>query len=218
MVSRATVDILGLQERAARAQPVERVVSADGWWLRHAPGGPWWLSSALPHRAACGSDLAARVAGVEAFYAMLGVPARIQITPGACPEGLDRLLAGREYRRECPGSLQVAPTTILADEPSVQVEEDSVAAYARLWFGGDVIAVGRAVLDTGWAGIFGIATQPQARRRGAARAVLATLAHWAADHGAEGLYLQVEQDNEAARRLYHGAGFVEAAAYHYRIR
>jgi ribosomal protein S18 acetylase RimI-like enzyme len=46
--------------------------------------------------------------------------------------------------------------------------------------------------------------------------VLAALAAWAGGRGAEGLYLQVERSNLAAIRLYAGAGFTEAAVYHYR--
>jgi GNAT superfamily N-acetyltransferase len=82
--------------------------------------------------------------------------------------------------------------------------------------GADVIAVGRAVTETGWAGVFGMATVPHARGTGAAGHVLAALARWAADHDAAHMYLQVERDNTAARRLYERAGFTELCRYHYR--
>ena len=42
--------VRGLQERAARAFPAEHVQDADGWQLRHAPGGAWWVCAVLPHR------------------------------------------------------------------------------------------------------------------------------------------------------------------------
>jgi GNAT superfamily N-acetyltransferase len=90
------------------------------------------------------------------------------------------------------------------------------SAYASVLTGSDVVAVGRAVTDTGWAGVFGMATLPHARGTGAARHVLAALARWAATHGAAHLYLQVECDNIAARRLYEHAGFRELCRYHYR--
>jgi len=248
MVSAATVDIQGLQERAARAQPVDQVVNVDGWLLRYAPRGAWWLGSALPHRAAYGDDLTARVAGVEDFYDERDVPACFQITPGVCPDGLDAMLARRGYRRSGPVSLQIAVATAIPGEATAEIHRhpaeqwfatwaavsghgadlpaerdlldrvDRPSAYAQVLAAGEVVAVGRAVLDTGWAGVFGLATRPNARGCGAAGRVLATLARWAADHRADGLYLQVEQDNEAALRLYHRAGFTEAAAYHYRLR
>ncbi|SHH05633.1 GNAT family N-acetyltransferase [Streptoalloteichus hindustanus] len=88
--------------------------------------------------------------------------------------------------------------------------------YARVVVGDEVVAVGRAVADTGWAGVFGMATLPHARGGGAARRVLAALADWAGAHQADQLYLQVEQDNVPARRLYEQAGFAEICGYHYR--
>jgi N-acetylglutamate synthase len=90
------------------------------------------------------------------------------------------------------------------------------SVYASVLTAAGVVAVGRAVTETGWAGVFGMATRADARGRGAAREVLSALARWAADHGAEHMYLQVEYDNTAARRLYEHAGFTELCRYHYR--
>nr|WP_277349853.1 GNAT family N-acetyltransferase [Planosporangium thailandense] len=88
--------------------------------------------------------------------------------------------------------------------------------YARAMLAGEVVAVGRAVADTGWAGVFGMATLPRARGEGAARRVLAALARWAGTHRTEHLYLQVERGNLAALRLYGRAGFTDICGYHYR--
>ncbi|MGZ4756821.1 MAG: GNAT family N-acetyltransferase [Acidimicrobiia bacterium] len=78
------------------------------------------------------------------------------------------------------------------------------------------VSLGFAVAERGWTGIFGMGTRPEARRQGAATAVLHTLAQWAVDHDAPRLYLQVEEDNAAARELYSRAGFVDTYHYHYR--
>lgn len=94
---------------------------------------------------------------------------------------------------------------------------DRPSGYASAWRGPEVVAVGRAVADTGWAGVFGMATLPHARGTGAARQVLAALAGWAGRRGAAHMYLQVECDNTAARRLYERAGFTELCRYHYRV-
>jgi N-acetylglutamate synthase len=244
--------VRGLQERAARAQPAEHVREADGWWLRHDPRGPWWMGTALPHGEATPGELVRRVATAEEFYAAHGAAAGFQVSPGACPAGLDAVLAGRGYRRRGPTSLQAAPTArVLArgpgGSPRVRLDDrparawlrirdavhgqgrgsrperdmldrlDRPCAYACAMIGDDVVAVGRAVADTGWAGVFGMATLPWARGKGAARAVLAALAGWAGAHGAGRMYLQVERDNIAALRLYERAGFRELCVYHYRI-
>lgn len=87
------------------------------------------------------------------------------------------------------------------------------SGYAHAMIGDSVVAVGRAVVDTGWAGVFGMATLPEARGHGAGRSVLAALARWAyADH----MYLQAESSNTAALMLYRQAGFTEVCEYHYR--
>jgi hypothetical protein len=39
----------------------------------------------------------------------------------------------------------------------------------------------------------------------------------AADRGAEGLYLQVENGNAVARALYRRAGLADHHGYHYRV-
>ena len=90
------------------------------------------------------------------------------------------------------------------------------SAYASALDAGEVVAVGRAVAEAGWAGVFGMATVPQARGRGAARSILASLADWAAANGAGRMYLQVESDNDPALRLYKRMRFSELCGYHYR--
>lgn len=82
---------------------------------------------------------------------------------------------------------------------------------------GQTVAVGRVAAARGWAGLTAIAVDPEHRRRGLGRLVTAALAAAAADRGAEGLYLQVANDNAAARALYRGIGFTDHHAYHYRV-
>lgn len=82
--------------------------------------------------------------------------------------------------------------------------------------GGELVGVGFAVLERGWAGIFGMATAPAWRRCGVAATLLAGLAGAAGDRHGTRLYLQVETDNEAARALYAGLGFTRDHGYHYR--
>jgi ribosomal protein S18 acetylase RimI-like enzyme len=78
-------------------------------------------------------------------------------------------------------------------------------------------AVGLGVVDRGWMGIFAMSTLPEFQRMGLGTAVLGTLAGAAAQAGVSRLYLQVEVENTAARRLYRAAGFVPAYRYHYRV-
>lgn len=93
---------------------------------------------------------------------------------------------------------------------------DAPSTYVTAQLSGRPVAVGRAVADGGWTGVFGMATLPQSRRRGAAAAVLAALADWAVQQHCPQMYLQVAGDSAAARRLYGQAGFEELCTYHYR--
>jgi ribosomal protein S18 acetylase RimI-like enzyme len=79
-------------------------------------------------------------------------------------------------------------------------------------------AVGLGVTDGTWLGIFSMSTLPEARRRGAARAILRALIAWGRERGARHTYLQVERENTPARALYAAAGFAPAYEYHYRTR
>jgi ribosomal protein S18 acetylase RimI-like enzyme len=80
-----------------------------------------------------------------------------------------------------------------------------------------VLGVVMVVVERGWAGLFCMAIRPVDRRRGVATAMLQHAASWAADQGAQQCYLQVEQDNLPALRLYRRVGFQPSHHYHYRI-
>jgi GNAT superfamily N-acetyltransferase len=92
------------------------------------------------------------------------------------------------------------------------------SAYASVELGAETIAVGRAVADTGWVGVFSMATRPEARGKGAAGAVLAALADWAAVSDVERMYLQVEHENAVAMRLYGRVGFSELCGFYFRVK
>jgi N-acetylglutamate synthase len=82
---------------------------------------------------------------------------------------------------------------------------------------GEVVGVGLVVAERGWAGLFCMATRPEDRRRGVASAVARRAAGWAAGREARQLYLQVEEDNLPALRLYRRLGFRPSHHYHYRV-
>jgi GNAT superfamily N-acetyltransferase len=91
------------------------------------------------------------------------------------------------------------------------------AAFAIAELEGRAAGVGLAVCERGWSGVFCMATEPAARRRGVARAILRALTEWSRAQDASGLYLQVECDNAPARALYAAMGFARSHGYHFRI-
>jgi len=110
------------------------------------------------------------------------------------------------------------PRTVVEDEIELLARVRQRSAYVTVLADDEPVAIGRAVADDGWTGVFAMATSPGARRRGAARLVLSAIARWAREQDAPRLYLQVERSNTAARRLYAAAGFAELATYHYRVK
>lgn len=88
--------------------------------------------------------------------------------------------------------------------------------FAEVHEDGAVAAVGLGILDGSWLGVYCMATQPRARRRGHARAVLGALGAWAATRGGEHAHLSVMEDNGAALALYASLGFAPASRYRYR--
>ncbi len=91
------------------------------------------------------------------------------------------------------------------------------AAFALARLDDAPAAVGLGVLERGWLGVFCMETLPDMRRHGAAASILAALAGWAGECGAERAYLQVVEANEPAVRLYARAGFATLYGYHYRV-
>jgi len=90
-------------------------------------------------------------------------------------------------------------------------------AFGSVREAGATVAVGRVAMAGDWAGLTAVEVHPRHRRRGLGRAITGALAAAAADDGATGLYLQVQDDNPAAHRLYSGMGFADHHAYHYRV-
>jgi N-acetylglutamate synthase len=90
-------------------------------------------------------------------------------------------------------------------------------AFASVREAGETLAIGRVAVAGDWAGLTAVEVHPRHRRRGLGGAVTAALAAAAAARGVAGLYLQVEDDNRAARALYRRAGFADHHGYHYRV-
>lgn len=92
----------------------------------------------------------------------------------------------------------------------------AAAGHALARVDGEPAAVALGVHDGDHVGLFAMKTLGRHRRRGAARALVSSLAAWARRRGAHSLYLQVEEDNAPARKLYGSCGFRHVYGYHYR--
>jgi GNAT superfamily N-acetyltransferase len=118
----------------------------------------------------------------------------------------------------------LAAWTAVEARPDAEATASQVLARIRPRTGflaatGDAGALGVALLvvEPPWAGIICLATHPEARRSGVATTILQAGAAWAATFAARHLYLQVEEDNLPARRLFTRLGFRPSHHYHYRV-
>ncbi len=81
---------------------------------------------------------------------------------------------------------------------------------------GVICAVGLAVQDKEWVGIFDVVVGEPYRRQGYGKRLMHTLLAWGKKQGAHHAYLQVNDANTTAQRLYQQLGFQEAYHYWYR--
>lgn len=155
----------------------------------------------------------------ERGYAALPPVSVRLIDPAAVPEptasGIDLLT------RPTPGVMN----TICDPQLDRAARQERAALFARIRrphvFGlvsqaGEPVATGLCVLDGELAGIFAMRTAVPHRGQGHARQLFQRLAGWARAAGARQLYLQVEDDNAPAVRLYGRFGGHVAYRYWYR--
>jgi ribosomal protein S18 acetylase RimI-like enzyme len=88
--------------------------------------------------------------------------------------------------------------------------------FSLLHDGGGPIATALGTLSPGWLGLSCLGVREDARRHGAAGRLLGALAAWGRARGAEGLWLEVERENQLAIAWYRRLGLRQAGAYRYR--
>ncbi len=239
-------DILALDRVAACAWPAPENTPLDGWLLRFGDGVSRRANSCAPFTLTPdAAPLEDRIQAVEAFYQSRDLPPRFQISRAALPDGLDKVLAARGYAIEAPVNILVAPcANVAASTPldgTITVDDTPPDGWWPFYIdafnrnAGEIIAgasdtvgfatahgadgidtIGIGVIGGGWLGIFGMFTHEARRGQGLAQRLMATLADWALARDAHGIYLQVEDHNDGARRLYERLGFKRVYGYHYR--
>lgn len=81
---------------------------------------------------------------------------------------------------------------------------------------GALLSCGQFAREGELVGLYDVCTHPEARGQGLASHLCARLLALAAAQGARVAYLQVDEGNQAARRVYRRLGFADRYAYHYR--
>jgi ribosomal protein S18 acetylase RimI-like enzyme len=79
-----------------------------------------------------------------------------------------------------------------------------------------VLAVARGAVDDRWLGVTAVEVVPRARRRGLGMTLMRDLLDVGDARGARFTYLQVTEENAAARAFYDRLGYLDHHGYHYR--
>jgi ribosomal protein S18 acetylase RimI-like enzyme len=90
--------------------------------------------------------------------------------------------------------------------------------FAALQRDGETVAVGLAVAEGDYVGLFDIVTVAHSRNQGLGTQLILHLLNWGKSEGADHAYLQVMQNNVPALRLYAKLGFCEQYRYWYRVK
>ena len=234
-----------LEQCAFRALPALHTESYDGWLVRMAGGGPRRANSVNVLDAST-LPLEQKIDRCERLMRADGVVPTFRLTQHEVDPGLDAMLAAHDYERQDESivmslsldgvfsggvATELAPAQWLSllheiDQGSVERKRKHAALLERLTLpavygaieeGVGYAAMGLAVLDGSMAGLFDVATRPEARRRGHARRLTFALLAMARRRGAELAYLQVVAANQAAVALYADLGFEECYRYWYRV-
>jgi ribosomal protein S18 acetylase RimI-like enzyme len=210
--------------------PLERE-RLGGWTLRFARGFTRRANSVLAIGEPT-LPLDEAISHCEQRYAARGLPARFQVREGIGAGELERLLRALGYTFGHPAHVLAGPLPAAQPDARVVHGDVPCDGWLELWLAsrgdpeaaeaareilarvsrprtfaclrvdGRVMATALGTVSPGWLGLNCLAVRPEARRQGLARALLGALAAWARGHGAGRLWLEVEDGNAPARRLY----------------
>lgn len=188
--------------------------------------------------------LEAKLDFCEQVYRAADLPPMFKLTPEH--ETIESFVASRGYTSEAKTFVQTHPLNRPVSAPNFDyVLEPAITAdwfedygtlvgkanddtwemfnlimpqqvYGRIIVDGQAVAIGRAVMERGYLGIYDIATAPDVRRQGLGQAMTERLLEWGQVNGARTAYLMVEEVNLAARSLYAKMGFQTIYTYWYR--
>lgn len=139
-----------------------------------------------------------------------------RIADGFAPTTLSSFLASYA-RLASPGVVDGAAQSALELHAMVLRSIRGETVFGFVVDNGEPVACGMAVVEREVAGLFDVVVHPDARRRGHGRALVESLLARAREMGARYAYLQVLEDNSAARALYEPSGFELLYEYRYRL-
>jgi GNAT superfamily N-acetyltransferase len=237
-------DVQACEERLMNAWPSHQTLVAGDWLCRFASGYSGRANSACAVRPGAALDVA-MLDHVEALYGAAGLRTSFRLSPlvgeaarillearGYAPEDGSIGMIGQAFAADCPSGLRLEPAPMpewIAGacrwQAGAKRDTDALRGivanirlptrFATLHHAGAPAAYGLISLDRGMAEFGAVIVDPAQRGRGLGRALVAGMIGWAAEAGAARIFLQVAEENAAARGLYESLGFrlLYAAAY-----
>jgi ribosomal protein S18 acetylase RimI-like enzyme len=139
-----------------------------------------------------------------------------RVKPAVLPAGLTVQPMGLENFAQRVGAMRGSPLSQRLAHGQRLVNSPVPFTAFELRREGQVLACGQFALEADLVGLYDVFTLPAARGGGLASQLCAHLLHAARLRGARHAYLQVEDDNPAARAVYRRLGFSDVYTYHYR--
>ena len=167
-------------------------------------------------------------AGLDAHLAGLGMPriddTRVMVCPSlrsilSTPPFADHRIerVGHESLSHIVGHLRGSPLAQRqAHSQRLALSSVPFQGFVVKNKAGLAVACGQIAIEAELAGVYDVYTAPDSRGKGLARTLCEHMLSLARAQGAKVGYLQVDSDNDAARRIYQRLGFSDAYAYHYR--
>ncbi len=235
-------DRIRMERAHVLAWPALRTAVVDGWLWRSSGGGSQRANSVSTVDFS-GDDIERAIEDIQARYDAVGATARFQTYDETMPSDLTSILRRRGYqetqqtvtmfRRNDPVTAPLGVEHHDRPWPDWEtvlfgaITENRRAVNAQIltgvpapcaFLGYRGMATALCVIGFGCAVVECVATRQEARRQGAARAVMTGLLAWAAEQQADLVGLQVVADNTAAIRLYESLGFVAGATNRFWVR
>jgi N-acetylglutamate synthase len=218
-----------------------------GWLLRATPGLDRGRSNnaLTPCRELGATELPGAIERVEAFARRHSIRPGIQVSPAALHGGLQADLDARGWRAQWPTLVLTGPVDqhrgpggtggpeLLTEdhagtgwlgawarcEPGRDVEAHASTVFSLLRGRAEFVRAGTGAVAIGvesdeLLGLFCVAVEPAKRRCGLGTALMKAML---TRSRARLAYLQVEEHNLAARRMYERLGFAEAYRYCHRV-
>ena len=232
-------DRVRMERAHVRAWPALRTADIEGWLWRCSGGGSQRANS-VSTVDFTGNDPEAAVTRAETLYHAAGRKAQFQVFDETSPPGLADLLRARGYRCSEPTVTMFKLPEAAAADPTVEIRDHAWDEWREVYLGeitenrravnaeivsgvpqpraflgcrrgGRIVSTALCVAGYGCAVIECVTTRSDSRRQGSARAVLATLEHWASLQDIDRIGLQVIADNAPAIALYQQLGFLRGA-------